>query len=146
MNTKGHYVLIKPEEIEELRLEAKHTIDMARFVGDDEIDPRYWEKPYYLLPDGDSADEGYVVLREALAVSGRVAIGQLIMSGREHLVGIRALGKGLMLGILRYANELRPAEPYFEKINAKPDADAVKLAAGFDRARLGTFRAEKDAQ
>ena len=66
-HTKGHHVLIKPEELDELKLEAKHTIDMARFVDRDEIDSRYFEKPYYLLPDGDEADEGYTVLRDALA-------------------------------------------------------------------------------
>ena len=66
-HTKGHHVLIKPEELDALKLEAKHTIDMARFVDRDEIDSRYFEKPYYLLPDGDDADEGYVVLRDALA-------------------------------------------------------------------------------
>jgi Ku protein len=99
-HTKGHHVHIKPEELDELKLEAKHTIDMARFVDRDETDSRYFEKPYYLLPDGDSADEGYVVLRDALAESKKLAIGQLIMHGREHLVGITAHNKGLMLVIL----------------------------------------------
>src|SRR3954454_15154405 len=66
-HAKGHHVLIKPEELDELKLEAKHTIDMARFVNRDEIDSRYFEKPYYLLPDGDEAHEGYTVLRDALA-------------------------------------------------------------------------------
>ena len=61
---------------------------MARFVDWDEIDSRYFEKPYYLLPDGDDADGGYVVLRDELAKSRKVAIGQLIMHGREHLVDI----------------------------------------------------------
>jgi Ku protein len=98
-HTKGHHVLIKPEELDELKLEAKHTIDMARFVDLDQIDSRYFEKPYYLLPDGDSADEGYVVLRDALAKSNKMAIGQLIMHGREHLVGITAHRKGFMLVI-----------------------------------------------
>ena len=70
-HTKGHHVLIKPEELDELKLEAKHTIDMARFVDRDEIDSRYFEKPYYLLPDGDEADEGYTVLRDALRQNAR---------------------------------------------------------------------------
>jgi DNA end-binding protein Ku len=100
-HAKGHHVLIKLEELDELKLEAKHTIDMARFVDLVEIDSRYFEKPYYLLPDGNSADEGYVVLRDALAKSKKMAIGQLIMHGREHLVGITAHKKGLMLVILR---------------------------------------------
>ena len=89
-HAKGHHVLINPEEIDALKLEAKHTIDMKTFVDLDQIDSRYFEKPYYLLPDGDSADEGYVVLRDALAKSKKMAIGQLIMHGREHLVGITA--------------------------------------------------------
>ena len=82
-HTKGHHVLIKPEELDELKLEAKHTIDMARFVDRNEIDSRYFEKPYYLLPDGDRRIEGYVVLRDALAKSKKLAIGQLIMHGRS---------------------------------------------------------------
>jgi DNA end-binding protein Ku len=136
-------VLIKPEEIEELRLEAKHTIDMARFVDLDEIDSRYFEKPYYLLPDGDSADEGYTVLRDALAKTKKMAIGQLIMHGREHLVGIAAHKNGLMLVILRYADELRKPEAYFDKIETKADADAVKLAAGLIEQESGKFQPEK---
>jgi DNA end-binding protein Ku len=80
---KGQHVLIDPKEIDELKLEAKHTIDMARFVDEDEIDTRYWEKPYYLVPDGDEADEGYAIMQRALAETGKVAIGQFIMGGRR---------------------------------------------------------------
>ena len=106
-HAKGHHVLIHPKEIDELKLEAKHTIDMVRFVDEAEIDSRYFEKPYYLVPDGDEADEGYTVIRDALKQTRKVAVGQLIMHGREHLVGVKALGRGLALYILRYADELR---------------------------------------
>jgi len=142
-HTKGHHVLIKPEELDELKLEAKHTIDMARFVDIDQIDSRYFEKPYYLLPDGDSADEGYVVLRDALAKSKKMAIGQLIMHGREHLVGITAHKMGLMLVILRYQDELRKSEPYFDKIDPKIDASAVKLAVDLIQQESGKFEPQK---
>ena len=87
-HTKGHHVLIEPQELDALKLEAKHTIDMKTFVDLNQVDSRYFEKPYYLLPDGDEADEGYTVLRDAFAKTKKVAIGQLIMHGREHLVGI----------------------------------------------------------
>src|SRR6185436_13365394 len=93
---KGSHVLIDPKEIDELKLEAKHTIDMVRFVDEGEIDSRYWEKPYYLVPDGDEADEGYTIMQRALAETGKVAIGQFIMHGRQHLVGIRAIAGGLV--------------------------------------------------
>ena len=142
-HARGHHVLIDPREIDALKLEAKHTIDMTRFVNLDQIDSRYFEKPYYLLPDGDSADEGYVVLRDALAKSNKMAIGQLIMHGREHLVGITAHKKGLVLLILRYADELRKPEPYFDKIEAKADADAVKLATDLIEQESGKFQPEK---
>jgi DNA end-binding protein Ku len=142
-HTKGHHVLIKPQELDELKLEAKHTIDMARFVDRDEIDSRYFEKPYYLLPDSDEADEGYVVLRDALAKTKKVAIGQLIMHGREHLVGITAYKKGLMLVILRYADELRKPESYFDKLEAKPTAEAVRLAADLIEEHSGKFEPQK---
>ena len=79
---KGSHVLIDPKEIDELKLEAKHTIDMVHFVDEGEIDSRYWEKPYYLVPDGDEADEGYAIMQRALAATRKVAIGQLIMQGR----------------------------------------------------------------
>jgi DNA end-binding protein Ku len=138
-HAKGHHVLIHPKEIDELKLEAKHTIDMVRFVDEAEIDSRYFEKPYYLLPDGDEADEGYTVIREALKQTRKVAIGQLIMGGRGHLVGVKAHGNGLMLSILRYANELRDPKPYFEGINAEPPEDAVKLATQLIEAQSGKF-------
>ena len=93
---------------------------------------------------------GYVVLRDALAKSKKVAIGQLIMHGREHLVGITAHKKGLMLVILRYEDELRKPESYFDKIGyTKVEADAVKLAvdlierqSGFEPQRLPNEYAE----
>ena len=111
-HAKGHHVLIHPKEIDELKLEAKHTIDMVRFVDDADIDSRYFEKPYYLVPDGDEADEGYTVIRDALKQTRKTAVGQLIMHGREHLVGVKALGRGLVLYILRYVDELRePSHP-----------------------------------
>src|SRR6476620_7432533 len=139
----GGLLISKPEEIDESKLEAKHTIDMARFVDRDEIDSRYFEKPYYLLPDGDDADEGYVVLRDALAKSKKVAVGQLIMHGREHLVGITAHEKGLVLVILRYADELREPESFFDKLDAEPKADAVNLAVNLIEEHSGKFEPQK---
>jgi len=142
-HAKGHHVLIEPRELDDLKLEAKHTIDMARFVDLDQIDTRYFEKPYYLLPDGEQADEGYTVLRDALARTRKAAVGQLIMHGREHLVSITAHGNGLMLVILRYPHELRDAESYFQRIDGKVDTQAVKLAVDLIEQNSGRFEPEK---
>jgi DNA end-binding protein Ku len=140
---KGQHVLIDPKEIDELKLEAKHTIDMKQFVDEDDIDSRYWEKPYYLIPDGDEADEGYAIMQRALAETGKVAIGQLIMGGRAHLVGIKSLKGGLMLSILRYADELRDPKPYFENIHAEVSPEAVGLAKELVEAESGKFEPQK---
>jgi len=140
---KGHHVLIDPKEIDDLKLEAKHTIDMRQFVDEDEIDSRYWEKPYYLVPDGDEADEGYAIMARALADTGKVAIGQLIRQGHEHLVAIKALKGGLALCILRYPYELRDPKPYFENINAELNTEAIGLAKELIKAESGRFEPEK---
>src|SRR6185437_3632803 len=70
-HSKGQHVLLRSEEIDDLKLEAKHTIDMVRFADAAEVDSRYWEKPYYLTADGDDADEGYTVIREPSSRPGR---------------------------------------------------------------------------
>jgi DNA end-binding protein Ku len=140
---KGQHVLIDPKEIEDLKLEAKHTIDMKQLVDENEIDSRYWEKPYYLVPDDDEADEGYAIMARALAETGKVAIGQLIMHGREHLVGIKALKVGLMLSILRYPDELREPKSYFEDIRVESKPDAVELATELIEAESGKFEPQK---
>jgi DNA end-binding protein Ku len=127
-HTKGQHVLVKPEEIEDLRLEAKHTINMESFVDASKIDGRHFEKPYYLCPDGDDALEGYAVMREALAKSGRIGVGQIVMSGRQHLVGIMPSSNGLMLMILRYADEVRDVERYFEFLSTDAKPQAINLA------------------
>ena len=94
-------------KLDELKLEAKHTSIWFASSMRRRSTAGIWEKPYYLMPDGDEADEGYVVIREALKQTRKVAIGQLITGGRGHLVGIKAHDKSLLLSILRYANELR---------------------------------------
>jgi DNA end-binding protein Ku len=82
-------------------------------------------------------------MRDALAKTATVAIGQLIMQGREHLVGITAHGKGLLLEILRYAHELREPEPYFDKIEEKVEDEAVGLAVDLIERQTGRFEPGK---
>jgi DNA end-binding protein Ku len=89
------------------------------------------------------ADEGYVVLRDALAKSKKMAIGQLIMHGREHLVGVTAHKMGLMLVILRYQDELRKPETFFDNLNTKADDGAVKLAVDLIQQESGKFEPQK---
>ncbi len=92
---KGKYVLLNQDEIDKLKLEAKQTIELVRFVERGDIDARYFEKPYYLLPDGDVAEEGYVVVQKALAETEKVGLGQLILRGQGNIVAIQARDAGL---------------------------------------------------
>ena len=141
---KGHHVLIYPSEIDDLKLEAKHTIDMVRFVDEAEIDSRYYEKPYYLCRMGRGRRRLYVI-RDALKQTRKVAVGQLIMHGREHLVGVKALGRGLALYILRYAESYASRPPILKASRPEPDPQAVKLAAELIERESGRFEPEKMA-
>jgi DNA end-binding protein Ku len=137
---KGKYVLIDPKEIDELKLESKQTIDLARFVDEDAIDPRYFQTPYYLMPDGDMADEGYVLLQRALKETKKIGVGQFILRGHGNVVAIKPFEKGLLLEVLRHANEIRSAEALFKEIgDVKVDKEALDLAKELITRKSGKF-------
>lgn len=142
---KGNYVLLKDEELEAVKLESKKTLELTQFVDYDEIDVLYYEKPYYVVPADDLAEEAFIVLREALRRTRKVGIGQLALRGREYLVSIKPCGRGIVLETLRYADEVHKAQNYFRDISdAKPDEELLDLAetliekktAPFDPARF----------
>lgn len=122
---KGRYVTVDPDDLKRLRLETTDTIDIVQFVED--IDPIYFDSPYYLVPDGSVAEEGYRVIREALRDSGKIAVGQLVINGQERVIAIRPLGTGLLGNSLRYQDEIRKPEDYFRSI-AADGADDDQLA------------------
>jgi DNA end-binding protein Ku len=141
---KGKYVLIDPKEIDDLKLESKQTIELVRFVDEKDIDVRYYETPYYLLPDGDMADEGYVIVQKALKDTAKVGVGQFILRGHGNIIAIRPFGKGLILEVLRHANEIRAAEPIFKEItDVKVDKEALDLAKELVQRKAGKFDPEQ---
>lgn len=126
---KGEYVLLGQDEIDAVKLESRKTLELTQFVDVTEIDLLYYEKPYYVVPADDLAEEAFVVLREALRRTGKVGLGQIAMRGREYAVCLRPCGCGLMLETLRYADEVNRAASYFRDIaDAKPDAELLELA------------------
>ncbi len=110
------YVLLEPDEIDAIKLESKRTIDLVQFVDAKQIDPRYFERPYYMAPVDDMAGEGYVVIRDALRKTGKIGLAQITIAGREWLVAVAPLEDGLVMEMLRYAEELRDPADYFENI------------------------------
>ena len=136
------YVLLEPEEIDEIRLETKRTIELVQFVDRHAIDPRYFERPYYLLPEGDVSTEGYLVMRAALEASKKVGLGQLALRGREYVVAVEPCGRGLLLETLRYADEVRSADAFFKDLpEEKLDKEMVALAAELIKRKSKPFDA-----
>ena len=138
---KGDYVLLQPEEIEAVKLESKKTLELTQFVDADEIDVLYYERPYYVVPADDLAEEAFIVLREALRRSKKVGLGQLAMRGREYIVSLKPCGRGMVLETLRYADEVNRAQSYFRDIeDAKPDAELLDLAAALIEKKTAPFK------
>lgn len=128
--SKGNFVLLDDDEIEAAKVESKRTLELVQFVDANEIDVFYFEKPYYVVPQDDLAEEAYVVLREALRAKRKVALGQLSVRGREQLVSLKPCGKGIVLETLRYEDEVRGAHGYFKDIPATKPAKAMLDLAG----------------
>ena len=138
---KGKYVLITDEEIEDVKLEAKHTIDLIQFVDEGEIDPMFFEKPYFVAPDDDDvAGEAYVVLRDALKAAKKIGLGQLVARGQASVVALKAQGKGLIIETLRYADELQNPEQFFSTVpGAKPEKELLSLATELIERKAAPF-------
>src|ERR1700712_3419361 len=115
--SKGNYVLLEDEEIEAVKIESRKTLELVQFVESHEIDVFYFDKPYFVIPADDLAEEAYIVLREALRSAKKVAIGQLSVRGREQLVSLKPCGRGIILEVLRYADEVTKAQSYFRGIS-----------------------------
>jgi DNA end-binding protein Ku len=138
--SKGNYVLLDDDEIEAVKVESKKTLDLVQFVDAGEIDVFYFEKPYYVVPADDLAEEAFIVLREALRSTGKVAVGQLAIRGRESLVSLKPCGKGIVLETLRYQDEVRRAQDYFREIpDTKPAKELLDLATTLIDQRSAPF-------
>lgn len=138
---KGSFVVLEPDDLDTIKLETRDAIRIVQFVDRGEIDPRYFEKPYYVAPRGGSSAEGFVVIREALRKNKKTALGQMVMRGREHLVAIRPCGKGLLLETLRYADEVRKSDSVFDEID-EPDLDEemMELAESLIEKKSAPFK------
>lgn len=140
--SKGNYVLLDEDELQAVKLESKRTLELTQFVAAEDIDPIYFDTPYYVVPADELAEEAFVVLREALRKAKKIGIGQLAMRGREYVVSLKPCGRGMVLETLRYDEELNRAESYFRGIgNAKPDADLLELASTLIERKTGKFDA-----
>ncbi|MBS3847132.1 Ku protein [Devosia sp. BSSL-BM10] len=139
---KGDYVLLSNEEIDAVKLDTRKTLELTQFVGACEIDPIYFDKPYFIVPADDLAEDAFRVIRDALRASEKVGLGQLALRGKEYLVAIKPTGTGLLLETLHYEEELRKADPYFAEISAKKaDAELLEVATALIEKKTAPFDA-----
>jgi len=124
------YVIVDKEDIDAVKIESNHTMNIEAFVDDHSVDTIYMDAPYYLAPDGAMAEETFIVLREAMRKAGKLAIARLVLSSRERVITIGAHDKGMFVCTLRNPNEVRGTTEYFSDIpDEKPDAEMLKMAA-----------------
>lgn len=140
--SKGEYVLLTDEEIEDVKLETKKTLELVQFVDTTEIPPLYFDKPYYVVPQDELAEDAFRVVRDALRQSKKTGLGQLAMRGKEYLVALRPCGRGLLLETLHYEDEIRKSEPIFAEIsNDKTDGDLLDVATALIEKKSAPFDA-----
>jgi DNA end-binding protein Ku len=138
----GTYVLFEPDELDNLKLTTRHTVELTEFVDAGSIDTVYFDNPYFVLPDGDVAEEGYRVIRDALRSAKKYGVGQLTIRGRENLIALEAYEDGLLLQTLRYENEVRKAEDIFSGIGTgKLRPELIDMAKQLISERTKKFNA-----
>jgi len=137
---KDHYLLLSDEDFESARIESSSTLKVEKFVPVDSIDPLYFESSYYLVPDGDTGEDVYVVLREAIRRAGRMALSRVVIARRERAIAILPVQRGLVAHTLHEQREIVDAKPLFDRIpDIKPDEEMVKLAMQLIERQTGEF-------
>lgn len=150
---KGEYVTIEPSEIEHLRIPSRHTLAISQFVDLGALNPALFEKPYFVVPDGENQTEAFTVIRQALQSTKKAALGKIAFGGREHLVAISAppeakgdnpANRGMIAYTLRYAEELRDPAEYFSEIKKTAvDSEQLALAKELIQRKAAKFAPEK---
>jgi len=142
--SKNHYVVLSNDELSAVKLETTKTIDIERFVDEKDIDRLYWNDPYYLLPNDKSGVEAYTVIREALAETGRIALGRVVMHTRERLVALEPRDKGLIVYTLRMGDEVvQPKDAFADIPAAKPSKQMIEIARKIIEQQEGAFEPKK---
>ncbi|MGH7019170.1 MAG: Ku protein [Brevundimonas sp.] len=128
--SKDEYVLFDEADFDKVKLESTKTISIDQFVDEADIDRLYWDDPFYVVPEKGVGVEAFAVIREAMKTAGKIALGQLVLRGKERQLALEVHGKGLVAYTLRAHDEVKDADDFFDDIPAvKADADMVEIAA-----------------
>ncbi len=141
---KDHYVLLNDEDFAKVRIDSSAVLTIDKFVRADSIDPIYYDDSYYLVPDGsgrDAADDVFVVLREAIAKTGCIALSRLVIARRERAVALMPMDRGIVLHTLHDTREITAPTKLFEDIpDTAPDQEMVALAVQLIDRQTATFK------
>jgi DNA end-binding protein Ku len=138
--SKGEYILLTNDEINSVKLESTKTIDIERFVAEEEIDRLYWDNPYYLAPDGKLAQEAFGVIRTAMEKSGQIALGRVVIGTRERILALEPRGKGILAYTIRTDAEVRKPDEIFGGISDKAaDPAMISIAEKIIEQQEGPF-------
>lgn len=128
--SKDEYVLFDDADFDKVRLDSTKAISIDAFVDDSEIDRLYWDAPFFVVPEKGAGIEAFAVIRDAMAKQNKVALGKLVLRGKERQIALEVRDKGLVAYTLRAHDEVRDAADYFDDIpTVKADADMVEIAA-----------------
>jgi DNA end-binding protein Ku len=120
---------VEDEEMDAIALASNHTLEIDSFVPREQIDERYLDGTYYMVPNDEVGQEAFAVIREAMRDKGMVALGRVVLSKRERVIALQPWEKGLLGATLRYASEVRDAKDYFDELpDVKVERDMLKLA------------------
>ncbi|MGA7487209.1 MAG: Ku protein, partial [Xanthobacteraceae bacterium] len=137
---KGVYIEVDDDELEAIEVESKHTIEIDRFVPAAQIDKRFYDSPYYVMPTDTVGQEAFAVIRDAMRGKGMVALGRIVLAKRERVIALEPYGKGLLGTTLRYGYEVRKPEEYFDGIqDIKVPDEMLKLAEHILDTKKGDF-------
>jgi DNA end-binding protein Ku len=137
---KGQYLIVEDQEIDAVQIESSRIIEIDHFVPRSEIDDRYIDSPYYLVPDGKVGQDAFAVIRDTIAKMNMVALGRVVLTRREHIIALEPRGRGLLGLTLRYPYEVRDETAYFEDIpEQKLPKEMLDLATHIVQTKSGHF-------
>jgi DNA end-binding protein Ku len=137
---KGEHLIVEDDELAAIRIESTHTIDIDRFVPQDQVDERYLDTPYYLAPSDRVGHEAFAIIREAMRKKGVVGIARVVLQKRERILKLEPFGRGLLATTLRYASQVRSEGAVFEDIpDIELQKEMLELAAHIIETKKGTF-------
>jgi DNA end-binding protein Ku len=137
---KGEYVILTDEELEKIQIESSKAIVIEKFVNSGDVDPIYFELPYYVAPDGAVAEETFRVIQWAMREKHKAALSRVVFSNRERLIALMCRDKGFLMLTLRAADQVRDHTEFFADIKEEaPDPEMLKLAERLIEQKSGAF-------